>query len=79
MRDENVHALKRNGKICFIGRDLSLLTSTNRPLSEKNGIEKLYNDRKDKYFSTADFTVKNDKDALSVAKEIILKYENSCD
>lgn len=79
LRDENVHALKRNGKICFLERDLSLLTIKNRPLSEKNGIEKLYNDRKDKYFNTADFTVKNDKDALSVAKEIILKYENSCD
>lgn len=79
LRDDNVHALKRNGKICFIERDLNLLTSKNRPLSEKNGIEKLYNDRKERYFGSADFTVKNDKDVISAAKEIILKYENSCD
>lgn len=78
LRDENVTALKRNGKIFFIERDLNLLTSANRPLSEKNGIEKLYNDRKGRYFSTADFTVKNDKDILSAAKEVIKKYENSC-
>ncbi len=78
LRERNVHALKRNGVICFIRRDLSLLTSQDRPLSQRDGIANLYAKRKEIYEKTADFTVENDREILAVSKEIIEKYESSC-
>ena len=49
LRGENVSALKVNGVVFYIKRDLSLLTAENRPLSAGGGIARLYEDRKALY------------------------------
>ena len=59
LRDENVNALKRNGKLFFINASPDRLTPTdNRPLSDTaEKLKKLYEDRIDIYKSTADVIV----------------------
>ncbi len=78
LKDVNIINLKRNGVICYIKRNLDLLVCENRPLSQKIGIENLYNQRKDIYESTSDYIVENNGDIDTAAREIILNYENSC-
>ena len=59
LRDENIKALKRNGKIFFINADISRLCPTdNRPLSDTaEKLKKLYDERIDTYKKTADVIV----------------------
>ena len=56
LREENVNALRQNGRLYFLDRDLSNLTPTDsRPLAtKKEAIEKLYNKRYDIYTSRCD-------------------------
>ena len=57
-RPENVEALKQNGKVVYIKRDIENLSSFGRPLSQGDGaIEKLYESRKKLYEEAADVTV----------------------
>lgn len=59
LRDENIKALKRNGKIFFINADINRLCPTdNRPLSDTaEKLKKLYDERIDTYKKTADVIV----------------------
>ena len=59
LREENVTALKRNGKIFFINADPDRLCPTDdRPLSDTaEKLRKLYNERIDIYKGTADVVV----------------------
>ena len=59
LREENIHALKRNGKIFFINADPERLVPTDdRPLSDTaDKIKKLYEERIDIYRSTSDVIV----------------------
>lgn len=59
LREENVKALKRNGKLFFINADIKRLRATaDRPLSDTGEkLKKLYDERFDIYKSTADVTV----------------------
>lgn len=59
LREENVTALKRNGKIFFINADPDRLCPTDdRPLSDTaEKLRKLYNERIDIYKETADIVV----------------------
>lgn len=59
LNGENIEMLKENGKIIFLDRPLNLLFGTNdRPLSKnKADVEKLYNERYDKYKACADFII----------------------
>lgn len=57
-RGKNVDALKRNGRLYFIKRPLSMLAKKGRPLSA-NGVDVLYKERKPLYEAAADFTVDN--------------------
>ena len=62
LRDENVDALRMNGKLFFLDRPLELLLPTeDRPLtSTKEAIVARYNERYDRYISTADVVIAND-------------------
>ncbi len=79
LRSENIRALKRNAVICYVDRPINLLGSDNRPLSEKYGIENLYEMRKDIYLNSCDFTVKNDGYLDECALRIIKEYEKNLD
>lgn len=72
LREENVNALKQNGKIIFIDRPLSMLITTDdRPLSKSRELlEKRYNERYGIYSSVCDFKIKADGEITETAKLI---------
>ena len=70
-RPENYPLLHQNGRIIYLSRDLSLLETNGRPLSEQEGIVKLYAVRRPMYESFADFTVKNDGTVEETARRIL--------
>ena len=58
LREENRNALRQNGKIVYIQRDLADLARGGRPLSAgDNAVEKLYDARRPIYESFADVTI----------------------
>lgn len=59
-RQENYPNFHQNGTICWIRRNLDLLPTDGRPLSQKNHLEEMYQVRKPMYESFADLTVDND-------------------
>ena len=73
LRDENVRRLKRNGRIFFIDRPLNdLMPTSDRPLaSDREAIEKRYNERYPRYNAVADVRIAVDTDADGVADKII--------
>lgn len=58
-RPENFDPMRRNSAVVFLRRDLKLLPSVGRPLSQRDGPEKLYRQRKPLYEKAADFAVDN--------------------
>ena len=75
LRDENVRALKRNGKLFFINAELSRLRATDdRPLSDtEDKLVRLYNERIGIYQATADTVVPDMETAEAEAEYIIRK------
>ncbi len=75
LREENIRALKRNGKLFFIDAELSRLRATDdRPLSDtEDKLVRLYNDRIDIYRSTADVTVPDMATPEAEAEYILAK------
>ena len=75
LREENVTNLKKNGKIFYINANLSRLCATqDRPLSDtKEKLAKLFAQRKDIYFSTADVIVPDMKTPQEEADFILTK------
>ncbi|MBO4510550.1 MAG: chorismate mutase [Lachnospiraceae bacterium] len=76
VKDENRETLKRDAIVIYIKRDISQLAKNGRPLSQKTGIETLYEQRAEKYETWSDFTVVNDKDLDSCAEEIVKILKN---
>lgn len=73
LRNINIEALRRNGEIFFIDRAVeSLIPTDDRPLAdEKAKIERLYDERIDRYMETADYIIDGDCDPEDVADSII--------
>jgi len=57
-REENRDILRQNGTIIYLNRDISELETSGRPLSKKDGVEKLAAERLPLYSAWADFTMK---------------------
>ena len=74
LRENNVCALKANGVICYLRRDLSFLSAKDRPLSKDKGIGKLYEERKGLYESAADFSVENNGTIAVCARTIAREF-----
>lgn len=72
LRDENVKNLKKNGKVIFLDRDLSLLTPTaDRPTaSDLEAMKKRFEQRYDRYIETSDVKVNGSLSAEEVAKTV---------
>ena len=72
LREENVDALRLNGRIFFIDRKPELLTPTaDRPTAaDMEQIEKRYHERYRIYTDTADFIVENNGNADEAAAKI---------
>lgn len=73
LRRENVLNLKGNGKIYFIDRPLDMLLATkSRPLSsDREALEKRFNERYNIYVGTADVQIKSETTAEDAADKII--------
>ena len=76
LREENLDALRENGKLFFIDRPLDMLIPTkDRPTaSDRASIEKRYSERYEIYCSAADFRVDGSKEAKEVADEILKNF-----
>ncbi len=70
-RPENLPLIRQNGAVVWIKRDLELLPSDGRPLSQRHGARELYERRRELYESFADFAVENDADIDSCVEKIL--------
>jgi len=59
-RERNRYLLRQNSIVIFLERDLSLLSTWNRPLSQQHTLESLYNSRIGNYIGWSDYQVKCD-------------------
>ncbi len=72
LKKENCAALKQNGTVVYLKRNLSELSLDGRPLSEgENAVERLYGERREIYESMADYTVEVDGNPQITAERVI--------
>lgn len=73
LRQENVDALKKNGRLIFLDRPLeALVTTADRPLSSDRALlEQRYRERYGRYCETADIKVENTTSAIACAEAVI--------
>ena len=78
LRDENVDALRRNGRLYFLDRPLEeLIPTEDRPLSSNNeALRKRFEERYFRYCSVADCHIEVRGDAQSVALDVGKDFEN---
>lgn len=56
-RDENSFWLKANSLVIYVKRPLTVLASEDRPLTMRDGVEKLYEQRRESYEALADIII----------------------
>lgn len=76
-RQENHPLLHQNGIIFWINRDLKLLPTEGRPLSQTQKLSDMYAVRKPMYAAFADYCIDNDLDIQNTLSQIILHLEGS--
>ena len=74
-RQRNYPALHQNGSIVWLERDLSLLPTDGRPLSQSNRLEEMYAVRKPLYEAFVDVRVANTGSPEDTVTEILSKLE----
>ena len=72
----NYEKLHRNGIIVWLKRDLDLLPTDGRPLSQTGHLQEMYQKRAPLYAHFADFSVENSGDPQETAGEIIRILED---
>ena len=72
-RPENYPLLHQNGKIVWVRRDLSELPTDGRPVSQRDGVQAIYEARKPLYTRFADVIVDNEGTIGAVITEILKK------
>jgi len=72
---ENYHLLHQNGRIFWLRRDLDLLPTDGRPLSQSNRLSTLYEQRKSLYEAFADEIVDNNADPTQTVDLIQSMWE----
>lgn len=75
LNNQNVEALRQNGFVVWLQRDLQLLSTQNRPISKAVGVHQLFEQRKHLYASASHFVCQND-DVQIAANKIVCAYEN---
>lgn len=76
-RSRNYPALHQNGSIVWLERDLSVLPTDGRPLSQTNSLERMYAVRYPMYDAFADFRVNNTGTPAQTVAEIKRKLEET--
>lgn len=69
-RPENYAALHQNGRIIWLQRDISLLPTDGRPLSQNAELSELYRVRAPLYESFVDMCINNDGTAMEAVRKI---------
>ena len=59
LRKDNRAALRRTGRVYFLRRDLDLLPTEGRPLSQAGSLEEMYRARRPLYQAAADVVIDN--------------------
>ena len=82
LRDQNIRALSRNGRIYFLNRPLEQLIPTqDRPIaSSVEALKKRFTERYERYLSTCDIEIRNDgelADAISAITSDFFKETNN--
>ncbi len=72
----NYEKLHRNGTIVWLKRDLDLLPTDGRPLSQTGHLQEMYQKRAPLYARFADFSVENSSDPQETAEKIIRILED---
>lgn len=75
-KDRNYPLLHQNGNIFWIQRDLSLLPTNGRPLSQSNSPEAMYQIREPLYAAFADHVIDNNGDIPQVVDSIKRQWED---
>ena len=75
LNPQSVRALQRNGTILYLERDLKLLLSDGRPVSQREGVSALFEKRRPVYEGVSSARVKNEGDIEAVAAKVVSKYE----
>ena len=70
LKRQNVDALRQNGFVVWLQRDLQNLCTENRPVSQSKGVQKIFEERKDLYALSADVAVFNDDSVEKVAEKV---------
>jgi len=70
-RDENYPLLHQNGKLFCLERDLSLLPTDGRPLSQANKLAEMYRIRKPLYQRFADYYIDNNTTPETAAEQVL--------
>ena len=70
-RRENWDPMRQNSTVLYLRRDLDLLPTSGRPMSQANPVETLYRQRAPLYERLADLTVDNQGTPEETAQEII--------
>lgn len=73
--EKNYDALHQNGKVVWLQRDINLLATDGRPLSQQSGVLKLYEERKPLYEAFCDAVVQCNEDASITAKSILAAFK----
>lgn len=74
-RKRNYPALHQNGNIVWLERDLCLLPTDGRPLSQANRLEEMYTVRKPQYESFTDIRVENAGSPEQTVQDILSQLE----
>ncbi len=72
---ENYDALHQNGRVIWLQRDISLLPSDGRPLSQQAGLQKLYAERKDLYARFCDATAQCETETQKTAANVLAAFK----
>ena len=72
---ENYDALHQNGRVIWLQRDIALLPDDGRPLSQKEGAQKLFAERKPLYTAFCDNTALCSIDADETAEAIFSAFK----
>ena len=77
VREENRSTLRRNSFVVWLDRSIERLTTKGRPVSQREGVQSLYEKRAPIYQAVADAKVDNNGSVEETAKEIIRLYEEN--
>lgn len=74
--DDNFDAIRQNSTVFFINRDISVLPTDNRPLSQKNSLDDMFKIRLPLYRKFCDFEIDGNGSIEEVAQRILERIDS---